>query len=308
VLDRPLPEVLASEEILSFLGQHRDSQSPGSMETTFPESAPHEVFQVTLTPMRDEEGTVVGKMISARDITREKSSEKAQQEFLDSIAHEFLTPLTTIKSYNEMLMDGEVEDAEVKKDFYNVISEQTNRLGRLIQNLLNLSKIEMGTMTPNNGLVKTDLLIASSISTVEPNALKRNITIKQDLPDQFPSLIGDKDLLQTAIINILGNAVKYSPKDTEITFSLHEENKLVVFDVVDQGFGISEEDLPHVFDRFYRSKDPNVVEQTGSGLGLAMTLEIIQLHGGEVEVQSELGKGTHFSIRIPKEEYFLGKE
>lgn len=308
VVDRPLPQVLAGEEILSFLAQYGDSQSHGSTETTFPGSAANEVFQVTLSSMKDEEGSVIGKIISARDVTREKSLEKTQQEFIDNIAHEFLTPLTTIKSYNEMLMDNEVEDAEMQKEFYNIISEQTNRLSRLIQNLLNLSKIEMGTLCPSNGLVKTDWLVGNSISAVESNALKKNITIKKMLPDQFPSLIGDKDLLQTAIINVLANAVKYSPKDTEISLSLREENKMVVFDVIDQGFGISDEDLPRIFDRFYRSKDAGVVEQTGSGLGLAMTLEIIQLHSGEIEVHSEPGKGSHFTIRIPKEDYYLGKE
>lgn len=134
------------------------------------------------------------------------------------------------------------------------------------------------------------------------------MVITKIMPDQFPSLVGDKELLKTAIINILGNAVKYSAEESEITFSLMEQSNLVIFDIIDNGYGISEEDLPHIFDRFFRSTETHIVEQTGSGLGLAMTSEIIHLHGGEIKVQSEPGKGTQFTISIPREEYYLGEQ
>lgn len=309
-VDRPLHEVLGDEAIASFISQQdsMESNQRGShMETTFPELSPGEIYQVSVLFMKDYEGAVVGKMVTVKNITREKSAEKAKHEFIANVAHEFLTPLTNIKSYNEMLMDGEVEDREMQKEFYNIISEQTNRLSRLIQNLLNLSKIEMGNLTLNSGLVKTDWMVEDSLLAVEAAAQKKNIGIRKNLPDQFPSLIGDKDLLKTAVINILGNAVKYSPENTEISLSLYEDKGMVVFDIADQGYGISEEDLPHIFDRFYRSKDVNIVKQAGSGLGLAMTLEIIQLHGGEIEVESKPDKGTRFVIRIPREEYYLGQ-
>ena len=128
------------------------------------------------------------------------------------------------------------------------------------------------------------------------------------MPDKWPSLVGDKELLKVAMINILGNAVKYSPENSNITLSLSEQDHTVIFDVMDQGYGISEEDLNHIFDQFYRSSDPHISEQTGSGLGLAMTSDIIQLHGGRIEVQSTPGKGTHFSIRLPRKDYQLGKQ
>jgi signal transduction histidine kinase len=111
-----------------------------------------------------------------------------------------------------------------------------------------------------------------------------------------------------AIINILNNAVKYTPENGKITFSLLNQNGFIVFDVVDTGYGISQEDLPLIFDKAYRSADPLVREAPGSGLGLAITQEIIQLHGGEIEVDSEPGDGTHFAIKLPKEEYYVGKE
>jgi signal transduction histidine kinase len=133
------------------------------------------------------------------------------------------------------------------------------------------------------------------------------VTIETHVPDILPSFMADKELLKTAIINILGNAVKYTPEQGKITFSMEERDSAVVFDVEDTGYGMSEEDLSHVFEKFYRSGNPQVAGIAGTGLGLAIAHEIIYLHDGEIEVQSRLGEGSRFTIRIPKEEYSLGK-
>jgi two-component system sensor histidine kinase VicK len=310
-IDHPLGAILKNDEVIAFISQEETQKSTGigsHLDTTFPELSPGETFQISSFYIRDDEGSVISKMISFKNITREKSAEMARDEFIANIAHEFLTPLTTIKSYNEMLMDEEVEDREMQREFYNTISEETIRLSRLIQNLLNISKIEMGNMTLSTGLVKTDWLVEDSLTSVEGLAQKKSITIDKNMPDNFPSLLGDKELLKTSLINLLGNAVKYSPENSQITFSLINQKDMVVFDVIDSGYGISEKDLPHIFDKFYRSDDPNIKEQVGTGLGLAMTSQIIQLHGGEIKVQSEPGKGTHFTVRFPIEEYQLGKQ
>ena len=310
VVDRPLAEILSHDEITSFIslqGTMEQSKTVSHIETTFPELAPGETFQVSSSDLSDGEGAVIGKVIFAKNITMEKSAEKAKHEFITHVAHELRTPLTTIKSYNEMLMGGEINDGETQKEFYNTISEETDRLSRLIENLLNISKMEMGSLSLSTGLVKTDWLVQDCIAAIEAPAQKKHITTEKNLPDKFPSLVGDKELLKVAIINILGNAVKYTPENGTITFSLNEQNNTIIFDVIDTGYGISQEDLPHVFDKFYRSADPNVAKQTGTGLGMAITLEIIHLHGGKIEVQSELGKGTRFTITIPKEQYYLGE-
>jgi signal transduction histidine kinase len=207
-----------------------------------------------------------------------------------------------------MLIDGDIDDSEMKKEFYNTINEEADRLTALIHNLLSISRIEMGSLTLNKGLVKTDWLAGDSVSAIESAAQNKHIVLEKNLPETFPSLVGDKELLKVAIINILNNAVKYTPEKGKITFSLSDLNGLAIFDIVDTGHGISKEDLAHIFDKSFRSTDPHVREQTGSGLGLAIASDIIHLHGGEIEVESELGEGTHFSIRIPKEEYYIGKQ
>jgi signal transduction histidine kinase len=311
VVDHPLAEILGHDQITAFILQQEElkhSKNNSYIEATFPELASGEFFQVSLGYLTGKEEGVIGKVISFKNITTEKSSEKAKHEFITHITHELLTPLTTINSYNEMLMEDEIDNIEMQKEFYNTISDETRRLTRLVKNLLNISKIEMGSLTLNKGLVKSDWLFDDCITAVEGAAQKKKITIERNLPDNFPSLFGDKELLKVGIINILGNAVKYTPEKGKIKFTLTEQDDVIVFEVIDNGYGISKEDLAYIFDKFYRSTDPRVTEQTGSGLGLALTSEIIRLHGGEVEVSSKIDEGSHFVIRLPKEEYYLGKQ
>jgi len=311
VLDRPVSEALNNREVESFLLQ-RDTAEHGRaasyLETSFPELAPGETFKVSLSYLKDTEGAPIGRMISISNISGEILAEKTKHEFIAHVAHELKTPLATIRSYNEMLMEDEIQDEEMKKEFYNTINDETQRLARLINNLLDFSKIEMGSLTLEKGLVLTDWLYNDCLAAIEAPALEQNITIEREVPDNFPSLVGDKELIKVAIINILNNAVKYTPKNGTIRFSLIDQDNQVIFEVTDTGYGIAEEDLPHIFEQFYRSGDQNVSEQSGSGLGLAITREIINLHGGEIEVRSTLGQGSHFTIRIPKEEYHLGKQ
>jgi len=310
VIDRPLGEVLQHEEIISFVSQKEMFEQPRTishLDTTFPELAPGEMFRIACSYLMDSEKELIGKMIMFDNVTREIAAETATREFTSHLAHELITPLTTIKSYSEMLMDGEIDDGETQKEFYNTINGETDRLTRLIKDLLNFSQIEMGSLTLNKDLVKSDWLLEDCIKAVEGAAHKKNISIIRHLPDNFPSLIGDKDQLKGAIINILGNAVKYTPKNGKIQFELSEYDNMVVFEIKDSGYGISEEDRVHIFDKFYRSSNPQIFEQQGTGLGLAITSEIIGLHDGEIKVQSELGKGSCFTVEIPKEEYYLEK-
>jgi len=267
-----------------------------------------ETFQVSLSHLSDDGGAVIGKIILVRNVSKEKTVQKANYEFITHVAHELRTPLTTIKSYNEMLMSGEIDDEETQKEFYNTINEETDRVARLIENLLNVSKIEMGSLSLHKTLTKTDRLFKDCVGAIEALAHDKHITIEKNVPDKFPSLFGDKELLKVALINFLSNAVKYTPETGTIVFVLAEQDNAIVFDVIDTGCGISKEDIPRIFDKFYRSEDSKVTEQTGSGLGLAIASEIIHLHGGKIEVQSELGNGTHFTITVPKEQYYLEEQ
>ncbi len=310
-IGRPLEQILENDELRLFISLQENGMGykiGNNLETTFPKSAPGDTFNVSVSKIKDIENGLVGKMIIVRKITNEKMAEEARREFIAHLSHEFKTPLTNIKSYSEMLMDGEVNEVETKKEFYNIINTEADRLSSLVQNLLSISRMEMGNLTLNTALVKTDLLVKDSFAAIKTAANNKNIFLEKNVSENSPSLMADKELLKVAIINILNNAVKYTPQNGKITFSLFNQNGHIIFDVVDTGFGISSKDLPNIFDKTYRSADPLVREVSGSGLGLAITQEIIQLHGGEIEVQSESGKGARFTIKLPIEEYKLGIE
>lgn len=311
VLDQPVAQALPNKDITQFASRHESRQSvgtPNHIETTFAESAPDETYRVTFSFLQDEDGTPIGKMISIKDITHEKLGEKTMNEFVTQLSHELRTPLTTITAYNEMLMDGEIQDPEVKKEFYNTIKDETSRLSQLIHNLLNMSKIEIGGLTFNKDLVRTDWLFQDCISAAEAAAHKKQIKVEKLVPDNFPTMVGDKEQLKVAINNVLSNAVKYTPENGSITFSLTESDQHVIFEISDTGYGISKADRPRIFDKAYRSADPHIADQPGSGFGLAITEAIIDHHGGTLEVESEPDKGTHVTIRIPQEVYDLGSQ
>ena len=310
VIDRPLATVIENPEILSYAAQQDNilrTKALKPIEMTLPELSPGERFQVVLNYLTDSGQELTGKMITIRNVTAANMAEEAQQQFIAHVAHELLTPLTNIKSYSEMLMDGEVTDREMQREFYNTINAETSRLSSLIHTLLNISKIEMGSLTINKSLVRTDWFLEGCLAAIEATAKDKHLTIEKRMPDNFPSLLADKELLQGAIINILGNALKYTPEHGKIIFAISDQDEAATFEVIDTGYGIAKEDLPHVFEKFYRSGNKEITAQMGSGLGLAITAEIVRLHGGHIDMQSELGVGTHVTIRMPKEEYYLGQ-
>ena len=311
VLGSPILDICDQEDLLSFLSgtqENAHNGRPEPLETTFPDTFPNDTFRVSMSYLKDHEGSPMGQVISIHDVTHEKSTEQAKHTFIAHVAHELRAPLTTIKSYNEMLMDGDIEDPETKKEFSNTINEETDRLANLIENLLNISKIELGSMTAEKGLVKTSWLYNDCLAAVSGPAKKKHITIQKKPPDKWPSLLGDKELLKVALINVLGNAVKYTPENKAIGFSMQEADDYVIFDVADQGYGVSKEDLPKIFTPFYRADDEHIKDQPGSGLGLAMTADIIRLHSGEIKVKSVPGKGTHFRIQLPKGNHQLADQ
>jgi signal transduction histidine kinase len=311
VIDSPLEKVFTNKEITGFISKQegvKKLRANSHLDISFPDLAPGETYRVFCSYLLDDNNALIGKMILFTNTTKEKEAADATLAFTAHLSHELMTPLTTIKSYSEMLVDGEVKDGETQKEFYNTINSETTRLSDLIKDLLNLSKIEMGSLTLNQGRVNSDLLFSDCITTVKGAARVKNISLQQNLPDNSPTLIGDKELLKGALINILGNAVKYTPENGKIQFSLNEESNLVIFDINDSGYGMSKEELPRIFDKFYRSDNPQIAEQQGTGLGLTIASQIISLHGGKIEVQSNLGQGSHFSVKIPKKENYLGGE
>jgi two-component system phosphate regulon sensor histidine kinase PhoR len=306
VIGKTIKECFHNEEILSFI--ERTHQFDGSvftqknLEIALKQSGGENIVRISYLPLLSSEETVIGNIIVAKDITEQKMAQKNQSDFIAHVTHELRTPLNTIKSYVEMLMDDEVNDRDTKIDFYNTINDEANRLARLIGNLLNISKIEMGSLTINKDLIKSREFLKDIVKSIENQAIRNSIKLEFILPDKLSSLVMDKDLIRVAILNILSNALKYTPTGGSVTFKVQEDESDIKIDIYDTGYGISEEELPYIFDKFFRSSDEKIKEHTGNGLGLALSREIIRLHNGKIDVVSKIGQGTHFTLTLPKED------
>jgi two-component system phosphate regulon sensor histidine kinase PhoR len=258
------------------------------------------VFDVTLACVPNAQREVAGVVTILRDISREKDIVEMQSDFVSSVSHELRTPLSSIKAYIEMLVDGEVEDDKTRQEFYNIIQSETHRLNRLIDNILNISRIESGIVRVQREEVVPADLIRQAVEVMQPQARGKRQTL-QALPAPDCVFYADKDMLLQAILNLIGNAVKYTPEGGTITLEsrLSDDPRGVTFEVSDTGVGVPPESIPHLFDKFYRVQDHKKLAK-GTGLGLNLVKHIIEtIHHGKVAVSSEVGKGSRFCITLP---------
>ena len=236
---------------------------------------------------------------SVRDITQQKLADQMREQFVNAATHELRTPLTNIKAYAETLALSEMMDVEEQKSFCNTINEEVSRLSRFVDDLLYLSRMEVGSTPINAKITSVDRLLRESVEKVRPQMDQKKILFDIALPAKLPELILDKDKITIALVNLLGNAAKYTPEEGQVRLRVEAKERYLQIDVEDSGIGISVEELPKILEKFFRSSDPRVQEQTGSGLGLSLTNEIVRLHGGKLTVQSELNKGTRFTVTLP---------
>jgi len=251
------------------------------------------------------DGNPCGTILLAKDITSHKLTEQAMVEFISQVSHEVKTPLNTIKSYTEMLID--TNNRETILEFCNIVNGEVDRLACLINNLLQLSRIEMGSVTLSMTMTKTKEFIENAFK-IAISQKKKDIKHEIILPDKISPVNIDKEFMGIALINLIGNAIKYTPEHGRVTLRVEEdqEEDKIMIHVIDTGIGISEDDTHHIFEKFYRSPDDKVREKPGHGLGLPITKQIVELHNGEIKVISKKGEGSQFSIILPiGERYFL---
>jgi signal transduction histidine kinase len=281
----------------------RTPEGTGRLTVRSPmDSAEHQILvsQVPLTVLGDEPA---GTLYILRDVTAQEAAQRAQAEFLGQITHELKAPLHTIVTY----MDGLTEEnlfsnSEERRDFLNTMSAETMRMNSLISNLLQLSRIQLGNLSARFSFVKPHQVIRHQTSSLSVQGTARGVTVDVNVPENLPALFGDKDLLGVAVNNLINNAIKYTPKGGSVLVRAQESEGGLLLDVEDTGIGITEEARARVFQRFYRSDQEEVQSQTGSGLGLFLVKEIVEIHGGRVSLHSELGKGSRFSLWFPSRE------
>ncbi len=234
-----------------------------------------------------------------QDVTQQQLATEARDQFLMTATHEFRTPLTNLQAYAEALSQQETLDLEHQKEFCNVIYTEANRLGRLVDHLLTVSQLEAGSIVVNRHELDLLPLLEQVLQQNQSQAELKQISLKSVLSAKLPTVIGDRDKLHAAILNLVGNAIKYSSNGGDVTVKCEVEENWIRIDVNDQGDGIPIEEQERVFDKFFRGQKAVQSTEPGNGLGLAFSREIARLHDGDILLQSIPGQGSTFTLRLP---------
>ncbi|MBX7072242.1 MAG: cell wall metabolism sensor histidine kinase WalK [Pirellulales bacterium] len=258
------------------------------------------VLRVARYPLRvADSGLSGGHIWALRDVTQQKLADQMRNQFVYSATHELRTPLANIKAYAETLGRMTDLDVEKQKEFCNIINNEATRLARFIDDLLSISRMQAGSLALDRQPTDFERLLNETIEHVRPQMDQKGITFERALPEKIPDLKIDKDKITVTLVNLLGNAAKYTPAGGRVGLSLEVGGNQVHVHVEDSGYGIAVEELNKIFDKFFRSSDPRVQEETGSGLGLSLAHEVVRLHGGRLTVHSELDKGSKFTMSLP---------
>jgi two-component system phosphate regulon sensor histidine kinase PhoR len=306
-LRTPVHQILHDERLINLIREMRQSKSRSErriVEHSVKNAAGGRTFKVTLSCVADRtdltESEPAGVVAVLHDVTKEKEVAEMKNDFVSNVSHELRTPLASIKAYVEMLIDGEAEDDRTKKEFYEVIQNESNRLGRLIDDILNISRIESGLVKVNKQPQSLGVIIHEAVEVILPQARMKNIPVNEGNTPIFYQTSADKDMLYQALLNLLSNAIKYTPEGgrVDVQTDIDETKRSLVVRITDTGVGIPAKDVPYVFDKFYRAEANNRMAK-GTGLGLSLVKQIIEtIHGGKVFVESQVGKGSCFGFEL----------
>jgi|GEM_PF-1579782 len=240
------------------------------------------------------------RAIFLQDLTPLDELRKRHAEFLSAASHEMKAPLAAIRAYTELLLDGEATDESTREEFISTIETQAQRLQRLVENLLNIARIEAGIMKVHKQAISVNEILQEAGRLMTAAASEKNITLTLDLSPLYLPINADRDLMLQAVINLISNAIKYTPNNGKVTVKSHLRDEMIVIEVEDTGVGMSPSDAQRVFEKFYRVEAHKHMAP-GTGLGLSLTKHIVEdVHGGTISLRSELNVGSVFSIALPK--------
>ncbi len=255
-------------------------------------------FRVSIQPMR-KSAAGNGCVITLRDVSQQLRTDRAREDFVTQVTHELRTPLTNIRAYAETLSSGMFDDPKVITECYNVITKETRRLSRLIEDILSVSQMEVGSIAININDVDIKSLVNDSVRDIRGLADEKNIDLQVVVPAKMETINADRDKLSVVLNNLLGNAIKYTPPDGVIIVACQQADDCVMITVKDNGIGIAPKDHARIFEKFQRADDPDVQTITGTGVGLYTAREVVRRHGGDITLLSEKGSGSTFMVKLP---------
>lgn len=246
-----------------------------------------------------ESDRIIGIIIVIQDMTEIRNLEKIRSEFVANVSHELKTPLTSIKGFVETLKAGAIEDNDTAVKFLSIIEDEANRLNRLISDILSLSELENNKSKQKSEIIDISEKIIEITALLQNQAMQKNILLNTKIEEDVGKLEGDIDRFKQMIINLIDNAIKYTPEGGNIEIIAYNSENNAVIRIKDNGIGIPKEHIPRLFERFYRVDKARSRNVGGTGLGLAIVKHIVLQLGGRIEVHSEIGKGTEFILNIP---------
>ena len=300
---RTVQEVLRNPDLQRVVAQTLSGQEPIEADIVLVVGGEERYLQANGTLLRGAgpDATAAGAVVVLNDVTRLKRLEAVRRDFVANVSHELKTPVTSIKGFAETLQDGALQDPEVAQRFVRIIAGQADRLNSIIGDLLVLSTLEQREGESRLSLAEADLceVLKVAVEVCEPRAQVRHVQLQVDCSSQVLSAV-NPPLLEQAVVNLIDNAVKYSPEGGEVNVSLTASAEDVVISVSDHGPGISKEHVPRLFERFYRVDKARSRDLGGTGLGLAIVKHIVSSHGGTVSLDSVVGRGSTFRIHLPR--------
>ncbi|HEY2568981.1 MAG TPA: ATP-binding protein [Candidatus Udaeobacter sp.] len=256
-------------------------------------------IEVSAVPIKKADNEITGAVVLFHDFTELKQLDQIRREFVANVSHELRTPLSILRGYIEVLLDEPETPREELIRILSIMERHSKRLQRLVGDLLSLAELESSQAKLELGVVQLDELFNNLIRDWKEKASAKNLKLLVDLPSEALTFCADGTRLEEVLHNLLDNAVKFSPENGQIRLRAMPSDSHMVLSVTDQGIGISKEHLPRIFERFYRADKARSRELGGTGLGLAIVKHIAQLHGGWVEADSELGRGTTIRVVLP---------
>ncbi len=294
-VNRPLIEIVHDHEVDEILklclktNEEHTSQFESGVSRRF--------LRAIAVPLRNQ-GRSSGALILLQDLTELRNLQTMRRELVGNISHELRTPIAGIKAMVETLQSSAIDDKDAAKDFLARIESEADRLAQMVAELTQLSRIETGQAELKMEPVNLNLLVDEVLTEMGPLAERQPVTLSKEPCHDLPSVPADRDRIRQTIINLVHNAIKFNKPGGQVTVSTGYNDKSVSLAVADTGIGISKDDLPHVFERFYKADKART--GGGSGLGLAIAKHTIQAHGGDIRAQGEEGKGSVFSFSLPR--------
>ncbi|MHB9110485.1 MAG: sensor histidine kinase [Armatimonadota bacterium] len=296
---RSIQEIIRNTELQHFLTRVLASEEPLEAEIPFRQARESRDMQAHGTLLHDEEGRRIGALVVLNDVTHLRRLETVRRDFVANVSHELKTPITSIKGFVETLLDGSIHHPEEAERFLSIIARHADRMNAILEDLLTLSRLEgqgEATVPRETGSVRD--VIDSALQTCVVQANEKSIQIEV-IGEHGAKARINPALLEQAFVNLIDNAVKYSPPGSRVSVNVMQTDVETLIQVTDQGCGIAREHLPRIFERFYRVDTGRSRKLGGTGLGLAIVKHIAQVHQGSVSVESTLGGGSTFTVHLP---------